>query len=393
MRDRPSRLPEGVAAPVVDGNAATKGQDSTRDPEEYARIFRRSPVALVLLGSRAGSHDILRCNAAFGELLGAAPQDLAGRDFSELFPPERSDLYWLRLGTVEEYRTLNLGSDPPLEAELLHADGGSVAVLIHVGPSEWDGYYQRPGQVVAVYPRNREEDALTRLSAANQRLRMSIHDTHHRTMRQLEGILAMLSMLHDRDFIADAIRDPGDLESLIADYRMTALVTERLLLDDVPPPVMDPHDPKSDNSWGVNCFFLQPFLESALRQWDLDTAGRPVRIEAEGVRLHVRQCLRLTGFFYETLKNALQHGKGSIILRAHEANGRVEVSTTDEGPGFPEGFVPRSGVGVLGTTETLGLGRVEQCTWPGAGLRRAEAFYENLPEGGARVRVVFDSWE
>jgi signal transduction histidine kinase len=40
--------------------------------------------------------------------------------------------------------------------------------------------------------------------------------------------------------------------------------------------------------------------------------------------------------------NALQHGARSVVVSAARSNGRVELHVTDDGTGFPDGFLARA---------------------------------------------------
>jgi two-component sensor histidine kinase len=112
-------------------------------------------------------------------------------------------------------------------------------------------------------------------------------------------------------------------------------------------------------------------------------------VEAEGVHLHIKQSLRICTILHELMKNAIQHGCGAITVFARQDGERVEIGVTDEGPGFPEGFVACPGSNPF-DYPNKGLGRVESARMTRSKLPNAETYYENLPGGGARVRVAFD---
>ncbi|MET8102166.1 HAMP domain-containing sensor histidine kinase [Streptomyces sp. NPDC005236] len=42
------------------------------------------------------------------------------------------------------------------------------------------------------------------------------------------------------------------------------------------------------------------------------------------------------------LDNALRHGRGAILVRAEVHDGRLTLSVSDEGSGFPPDFLPRA---------------------------------------------------
>ena len=116
--------------------------------------------------------------------------------------------------------------------------------------------------------------------------------------------------------------------------------------------------------------------------------GTGIRVEApEDLKVladpdHVQQIL--TNY----IANAVNHGAPPIAIEATPRNGWVEITVQDEGPGVPEGFVPRLFERFARATSTpgstgLGLSIVK-------GLARAqggEAWYEPGVPRGARFGV------
>jgi heavy metal sensor kinase len=74
-------------------------------------------------------------------------------------------------------------------------------------------------------------------------------------------------------------------------------------------------------------------------EWRAEQAGRPLRavtapaIAVQGDRIRLEQALS------NLVDNALRHGSGEIRLSADASNGDVELHVTDDGAGFPEGFL------------------------------------------------------
>jgi two-component system OmpR family sensor kinase len=86
--------------------------------------------------------------------------------------------------------------------------------------------------------------------------------------------------------------------------------------------------------------------------------------------------------------NALRHGGGTVVLRAVELDGAVELHVEDEGPGFPDGFgerafdrFSRADEARSGGGSGLGLSIVELI----AEAHGFRAGLRNRPEGGADV--------
>ena len=130
--------------------------------------------------------------------------------------------------------------------------------------------------------------------------------------------------------------------------------------------------------------------------WRAGDARRTVEIDdpdglgLQGDRLRLEQALG------NLLDNALRYGRGTVRLQAIHLNGRVELHVRDEGPGFPDGFLPhaferfsrppesrqRSGAG-------LGLAIVSVIARAHSGT--ADARNDSL-QGGADVWVAIPEW-
>ena len=109
--------------------------------------------------------------------------------------------------------------------------------------------------------------------------------------------------------------------------------------------------------------------------------------DADGTQL-TGDAERLRQALDNLIDNALRYGRGPIEVSVQPTQGSVEIHVTDEGPGFPPGFLPRAferfsradaarsrdGVG-------LGLSIVEAI----ARAHRGEAHAANRPGGGADV--------
>jgi heavy metal sensor kinase len=73
-----------------------------------------------------------------------------------------------------------------------------------------------------------------------------------------------------------------------------------------------------------------------------DSEGRAIKVDAQrDLRIDV-DVLRLEQALGNLVANALEHGIGTIRLSAVAENGDVELHVRDEGPGFPDSFLPRA---------------------------------------------------
>lgn len=66
--------------------------------------------------------------------------------------------------------------------------------------------------------------------------------------------------------------------------------------------------------------------------------GREFVVDADGVGIHEIDSLRIEQALDNLIQNALSHGEGRIELRASDGGGRLVLSVSDEGVGFPAMF-------------------------------------------------------
>ena len=68
--------------------------------------------------------------------------------------------------------------------------------------------------------------------------------------------------------------------------------------------------------------------------------SRPVRAQAaDGLTVEADRA-RLEQALANMVDNALRHGRGEVVLSAERNDGRIELHVCDDGPGFPEDFLP-----------------------------------------------------
>lgn len=115
---------------------------------------------------------------------------------------------------------------------------------------------------------------------------------------------------------------------------------------------------------------------------------RPVVVDApEGLELFADP-MRLRQALANMVDNALRYGQGPVRLYARESNGHVELHVSDQGPGFPPGFIrsafdrfSRGDEGRARGGTGLGLAIVDAIARAHEGRGRAA----NDPRGGADV--------
>ncbi|MGH3029299.1 MAG: sensor histidine kinase [Gaiellaceae bacterium] len=123
---------------------------------------------------------------------------------------------------------------------------------------------------------------------------------------------------------------------------------------------------------------------------EAENEGRSIKVDSPDGLEVVGDELRLEQAFGNLVDNALRHGRGAVLLRAVDSDGRVELHVTDEGEGFtPEFFAhaferfSRADEARSGEGAGLGLAIVRVI----AGAHGGSAHARNREGGGADVWV------
>jgi two-component system OmpR family sensor kinase len=117
--------------------------------------------------------------------------------------------------------------------------------------------------------------------------------------------------------------------------------------------------------------------------------GEPLFVEAD--------IARLDQVLSNCVNNALRHGEGPVVLRTSQSPGGVRVDVLDDGPGFPEEFLPRAFERFSRADPARGRSGRSGPGGGGLGLAIVRAIVEahggqvgaeNRPGGGARVWLI-----
>ena len=73
-----------------------------------------------------------------------------------------------------------------------------------------------------------------------------------------------------------------------------------------------------------------------------DDAGRRLEVHSSTGLTLTGDRLRLEQALGNLVENALRHGDGSVRVEARAVEGRVQLTVSDEGPGFPDAFMDRA---------------------------------------------------
>jgi heavy metal sensor kinase len=224
-------------------------------------------------------------------------------------------------------------------------------------------------------------EMLARLEAAFERERSFVADASH----ELRSPLAVL-----RTELELALREGRSEEQLRSALRSAAEETDRLsqLAEDL---LVLARSDQGELQLHTEEVAATELLDRAGRRYAgrAAGAGRSIDVEPDGdLRVLVDEP-RIDQALTNLVENALRHGAGSVTLSVEERDGAVELHVRDEGPGFPEAFLPtafdrftradharaRGGTG-------LGLAIVAAI----AAAHGGEAAATNRPGGGA------DAW-
>ncbi len=204
------------------------------------------------------------------------------------------------------------------------------------------------------------------IEALNRRLQRTMAETHHRVKNNLQVITALLDM---KIMEGSETVPISELKRLRLHIRALASIHELLTH------VVKADAETSEISSEAMIDQLQPLLLTS-------SGGRAVDFNVADISLSTRYGSSLAILVNELVTNAVKHGAGKITVNLAAEGEYVRLEVTDEGPGFPEGFAPR-------THANTGIDLIESLSrWD----LKGEIEYGNRPVaegGGARVAVTF----
>jgi signal transduction histidine kinase len=223
-------------------------------------------------------------------------------------------------------------------------------------------------------------EMLARLEAGVARERTFVADASHELRTPLAMLRAELELIA-RDRPTGRALDSAVASSIAEADRLTRLTEDLLVLaraDDGRLPVR------------AQMVAVADLLADATARYTGEEVDRDPRIEPTGLRVHADRA-RIQQALANLIDNSLRHGKGPVRLGAVLRGDFVELHVTDNGEGFPTGFLAtafeRFTRGAPGRTESgtgLGLAIVQAIADSHGG--RAGAV--NLSGGGADVWIA-----
>ena len=201
------------------------------------------------------------------------------------------------------------------------------------------------------------------IESLNARLQRSIQETHHRVKNNLQVISALteIQLQEGQETVPASalVRIGQHTRSLAALHDLLTHETKK--------------DPEADAiSTAAALGKLLPLLQAPL-------VGRRIVAKVADFPLPIGASASLSILASELISNAIKHGRGDIELTLALREDVVVLEVCDDGVGFAPDFQAardgNTGLALIDSTGRYDL--------------RGSVSYENRPEGGARVRVVF----
>ena len=197
----------------------------------------------------------------------------------------------------------------------------------------------------------------------NIRLQRAMAESHHRIKNNLQTLAALVNM--------STMDDPETVPVSVLTRLELHIKTLASLHD------LLTQEAKTDADFDT--IDLQASLGKLTPMIQATAQERRFQITAQPIRLPLKQGSAFLLLANELLSNALKHGKGAVHLTLSAAANTVRLEVTDDGAGFLEGFDARA-------SGNTGMELIDSITRHDL---RGSISYENRPEGGARVTVIF----
>ena len=197
------------------------------------------------------------------------------------------------------------------------------------------------------------------------RLERAVAETNHRVKNSLQIACSLIDM--QTQAYDDAV-PVVEVKRVVNHIKAMASIQDLLT-----------HQVKLDA--GTTHLSAKAMLERLLPAVQKAVGEKQILFEVEEFRLPVKLMNSLAILVNELLSNAVKHGRGKIELGLRvDSEGRTaRLEVSDDGPGFPPGFDARH-------SAHTGLELVEGVS---SYDLQGRVSYENRPEGGACVVVVF----
>ena len=327
-------------------------------------LFMQTPAFIAVL--RGPQHVFELVNPPYYQLVGK--RDLLGKPVRDIFPDVEGQGFFELLDQVYQTGIPFIGKDMPIVFQVTPDATQRQRFMDFV----YQPMIEADGSVSGIFAHGvdltERKQALQEVRDLNARLQRAMAETHHRVKNNLQVLSGLVEISHVEGESPALLTA---LERLQRHINALASLHNLLTLD-------------SQDTDGSDAPSLRVLLEKLAPMLQLASGERPLRMEAQDVRLPMKQASSFALLVNELIANAIKHGQGEIHLTVTEENAgkekdRIRLAVSDEGPGFPEGFDPAQN-GNTGLELIRSLGE-----WDLQG----KLFFSNLPGGGACVGISF----
>jgi PAS domain S-box-containing protein len=326
-------------------------------PEELFHLLMENVRDYAIFSTDIDGH-VATWNTGAERILGYSEQEAVGQLCNVFFTPEDQER-----GEPEKERT-TAAATGRAEDERWHMrkDGSrfyasGIMTALYDESGELRAYVKILRDFTERKRHEEEREAL------NLKLQRAITEAHHRIKNNLQVIASLVDVeLQDKSDIVS-----GAALTRVGQHIRTMAAIHELLSEQI------------KAGAGTRGISLAALLQELLPMLQNTVGQRPLRFDLEEVWLPSKQGTALAILVNELVSNAVKHGQGAIDLTLTTQEREATLAVCDDGPGFPEGFEP-------GSAAHIGLELVE--TLSRLDLS-GQVSYENLPQGGGRVRVTF----
>lgn len=204
---------------------------------------------------------------------------------------------------------------------------------------------------------------LKEIEALNARLKRSVQATHHRVKNNLQIIVALVEV----QTAAGESTVPASAILRVGQHARSLAALHDLLTQ----------EPEGDAETEV--ISTKATLGKLIPLLQATAGGRSILYQIDDFLLSVGESASLALLISELISNALKHGTNDINLILSTQGEKVTLEVSNDGCGFPLDFDWRKAA-------NTGLSLIDST---GRHDLNGTISYENRPEGGARVTVVF----
>ena len=214
----------------------------------------------------------------------------------------------------------------------------------------------------------KREEALTgqytaQIETRVLRLEQAMRETNHRIKNNLQSVAALLDM---QVMDHEAMVLFQELTQVRMHINTLATIHDMLVTD------VKENGSASVLSTKASLLKLLPMLQKIV-------GAERIRRSVDEVDLPIKQGMSLAVLVNELVHNAVKHGGHKVELSLAVVEKEVTLEVLDDGPGFPLPFSPLT-AGGFGLELVESVGRLDL-----GGVTT----YENRPDGGACIRVIF----